>query len=222
MTDNSITLSQKISDFIAKTESGQYSLLPDGRDFSRILKEKENSVNQILRHISDEIKHLKEVMTPMGNRQWRKETEQILSDNQNEITTINSLYHDTHANIAAQCDHLNQATMSTVKSAAQYFVSVKNNSLQKLAENKYQELEKTCEKNLSRVKNTVQSLRWKNLLTAFCLSIVVSFIVSLYIDNESPWAAHKQVVQEREAGKVLLASWTHLSQNDRDIIMQSA
>ncbi len=220
LTDNSITLSQKISGFIAKAESDHQTF--ESHDFSHHFEEKESRLNKILNHISDEITHLKECMTPAANKQWHKNTQQILQDNQNEMISINSLCHETHTHITAQCDRLNQATMSTVKNAAQFFVSVKNNSLQKLADNKYQELEKTCEKNLSRVKNTVRSLGWKNLATTFCLSILVSIIVSLYINNESPWAAHNQVVQQRDAGKALLASWTHLSPNDRTIVIQSA
>jgi len=207
---------------MTKAESDRRELALDTLDFSRYFEEKESGLNKVLTHISDEITQLKERMTHAGNAQWRKDTEHLLKDNQNEISSISSLYHETHAHIVSQCDHLNQATMSTVKSAAQFFVSVKNNSLQKLAENKYQELEKTCENNLSRVKNTVRSLGWKNLVTAFFLSLVVSFIVSLYVDNESPWKAHHQVIQEREAGKVLLTSWQKLSQSDRNIIIQSA
>lgn len=222
MTDNSIALSQKIASFITKAEYDQQALALDNADFTRYLDEKESHLNHTFSHISDEIAELKERMSHSSNIQWRRHTEQLLHENKKEMTSLGAFYHEAHSHILAQCDRLNQATMSTVKSAAQFFVSIKNNSLQKLAETKSQELEKTCEKNLSRVKRTVQSLRWKNLLTAFCLSLIVSFIVSLYIDNKSPWLAHEQVLQQREAGKVLLASWQHLSQNDQNIIIQSA
>lgn len=222
MTDNYIMLSQKISDFIAKAKSDQHLLSLDGIDFSHRFDEKESGLDNVFRHISDEINRLKTLMTHAVNAQWHQDTEKLLYENKNEITAIGSLYHEAHSHIAQQCDRLNHATMSTIKNTAQIVSSVKNSSLQKFAENKYQELEKACENNVSRLKNTLHSLRWKNLATAFCLSVLVSFIVSFYIDNESPWLAHKEVIKQREEGRVLLASWQHLSKNDRNSIIQSA
>lgn len=58
-------------------------------------------------------------------------------------------------------------------------------------------------------------------LFATLISILTAFIIILYVCDEMPWELHEQVMNEREAGKVLLQAWPKLSHEEKVKILNS-
>lgn len=53
------------------------------------------------------------------------------------------------------------------------------------------------------------------VLFAALISVLTAFIIILYVCDEMPWELHEQVMNEREAGKVLLQAWPKLSHEEK-------
>jgi hypothetical protein len=222
MTDNAITLSQKIADFIVKAEFNRSSHETNDSSISQHFQEKEREISNVVKTIAAEIHHFKSLMTRAGAIQWHDATKNLLEESKKEVQSIEATYLDASHTIEQQCEKLNQSSMHTVKNVAQLVTLSKHNPLQKLSEEKSKEIRTSCETHLGKVEHTVRSFQWKNIAIAMFLSMVVSIIVSLYINDEWPWQAHDQVVKQREAGKILLDSWQQLSQSDRALIAGNA
>jgi hypothetical protein len=162
------------------------------------------------------------MMTRAGAQQLREETEKLSQEGKQEVKLLENTYKKTKMAIASQCVQLNKASMSTVKNVSQLVSSVRKNHLKKLTEERLGELQQNCETSSQKIHRLISSLHWRNLVMAVLITMLVSTIVSLYVDTAWPWQAHEQVLKQREAGKILLNSWQQLSHNDQDLIIQNA
>jgi hypothetical protein len=197
------TVLQRMADLIAHAEISLQAPKTTAKDIENALREKSKQLEQHLRAISSDVRHFREMMTRAGAQQLREETEKLSQEGKQEVKLLENTYKKTKMAIASQCVQLNKASMSTVKNVSQLVSSVRKNHLKKLTEERLGELQQNCE-------------------TSVLITMLVSTIVSLYVDNAWPWQAHEQVLKQREAGKILLNSWQQLSHNDQDLIIQNA
>jgi len=82
-------------------------------------------------------------------------------------------------------------------------------------------IEEVSENAVKRVKRLVRWFHWEKLGLALTVAVVVSLLTGLFINDESPWESHKQVIAEREAGKVLFKAWPTLTSEEKTHIQQS-
>jgi len=216
------TVLQRMADLIAKAEITLQTPKTNKQTIEATLREKSKQLEQHLLNISSDIQHFREMMTRAGAQQLREETEKLSQEGKKEVKLLENTYKKTKTAIASQCVQLNKASMTTVKNVSQLVSSVRKNHLKKLTEERLGELQQNCETSSQKIYRLVSSLHWRNLVMAVLITILVSTIVSLYVDNAWPWQAHQQVLKQREAGKILLNSWQQLSHNDQDLIVQDA
>ena len=216
-----LTLSQKIADFIVKTEFDRQTVLSKGPFIGDHFEKKNLEINKHLKAVTDEITHFRAIMTRAGAEQWQQLIENLSKNSRTEIRLLEKTYAETCQAINKECDHLNHLSMHTVKNVAQLLSQAKAFNLQHLTEKKSLELTRACEKKIDKIKQIINGFRWKNLLMAVILSLIVAVIVSLYINDEWPWQAHEEVIKQREAGEVLLNSWKYLSSADKELILKS-
>jgi hypothetical protein len=205
---------QRVADFIVKAEFSRPQPV-ENKNIQYLFADKAQQIDHRINEIRSEIRDFKAIMTRAGATQWRNETEHLVTASQKEAQGLQQSYRELKTVIVEQCEHLNRASMNTVKTVAQLVSSVKHTNIKKLNEEKTEDLKLVCENQLQHVDILVRSFHWKNLVLVVLLSILVSIIVSLYIDDGWPWQVHSQVAKERQAGKILMNSWTQLSQNDQ-------
>ena len=213
---------QKMAEFIARTEILQETAQQKMPDILTILDEKSYQIDKRIKLISSDIKHFREMTTRMGATKLRQEAEKISVVGQEELKHLENIYRQTKVAVAAQCEHLNKASMNTVKNVSQLIGRVRHNHLQELIHEKTTSLDTLRTKNLSRIGQLVSALQWKNLVTVILATVMTAMIISLYVDNAWPWQAHRQVMKERTSGKVLLHAWPALSPHDQETIIQYA
>jgi len=208
---------QRVADFIVKAEFSRQQPI-DNTNIQFVLSDKAQRIDRHITEVRKEINDFKAIMTRAGAMQWRNESERLVTEGQQEIQGLQKTYRDLKNVIVEQCDSLNRASMNTVKTVSQLVSSVKHTNIKKLNDEKTDDLAEACESQLQQIDHIVQTFHWKNLVLVVLLSVLVSVIVSLYIDDGWPWQVHTEVLKEREAGKILLHSWTQLSQNDQNVI----
>jgi len=213
---------QKMAEFIANAEIAQHAVQKDAPDIKGLLKTKSHQVDQQLDNIKTDINHFRDLMTRAGAIAFRKEAQEMSESSKKEAQQLEKIYGQVKVDIATHCEQLNKASMSTVKNVSRLISSARKNHLHQLAEEKSVALQKACSSSLKKINHIVSSLQWKNLVIAILVTCVTATIVDLYIDNAWPWQVHQQIIKQREAGKVLLHSWTALSHNDQETIIQYA
>jgi gas vesicle protein len=91
--------------------------------------------------------------------------------------------------------------------------------LQQLVEDSAAEVKNFSAAATTKMNGIVKWFHWKNLGLVFLLSLIVTLLVSLYIDDEWPWEEHNVVLKQRTAGQAVLSAWPQLTQLDRQQIM---
>lgn len=74
---------------------------------------------------------------------------------------------------------------------------------------------------VERVSQVVKWFHWEKLGIAILISMIVSIIIGLFLNDEWPWETHHRVLIERDAGRLLLHAWPHLSKSEQKDIENS-
>ncbi len=75
---------------------------------------------------------------------------------------------------------------------------------------------------IGRVSQVVKWFHWERLGIAFVVALVMGIVMGLFLNDEWPWETHQRVVTERDAGRMLLNAWPHLSKVEQDDIRRNA
>lgn len=216
------TVLQRMADLIAYAEISSESPTSTHSSFTTLLEKKTSQIEQQFRQLSNNIQHLRDIMSHSGAQKLREESEQLSQQSKQEIRVLESIYRETKTVIGAQCVQLNKASMTTVKHVSQLVSTARKNHLKKVTGENLAKLQKNYDINRQTLQRAVKSLHWKNVIMAVMLTLVTASVVSLYVDNAWPWEAHHQILKQREAGKILLRLWPQLSPKDQAIIVQNA
>lgn len=219
---NNKEILQQMADFIAKTEL-EHSRSSATQDiFSIQLSAKKRELDQKLHELSTEVKQLRTLLSRSGINEWRQESEQLAQKGQQELRALEETIKDIKSHVVRGSEQLNRSTMNTVKTVAKLVTSFRGNDLKRITERNSVDLHHVAEENLQYVDKALHRFHWRNLGMALVVALVVSFVMSVYIDNALPWQMHREVAKEREAGQALVSAWPKLSHAAQATIIEDA
>lgn len=215
-------IAQKIADLHIGIETHERAEKEKQNQFQQMLSRQETMLNEKLNTIKADINHFRSLMSRAGLSEWRQESEKFAQQTSHELQTLSNTYQQVRTSVLQGCESLQHASMNTVKHVAKLVSSFRSNDFKRITDKHTDDLKEISQANLTQVEQTVHQFHWKNLTMVVIITLIVSFLMSVYIGDQLPWQMHKQVIREREAGKALVNDWTKLSQADQKTIINDA
>lgn len=213
-----LTLNQ-ITQLIQSAEIIKQHLETWQEAFEKKLTLTEQALDKQLLQIQSLIGQFNKMLQAATNQNWQETTETINAESKQQTRLVQDacaeLKNMTH-NIHARAERITHQITKTLNQTVQ---GLHAGELQQLVEDSAEEVKKMSAIATQQIEKIVQWFHWKNLGLVFLLSLIVTVLVSLYIDDEWPWEMHKTVVKERLAGQAVLNAWPHLTQFDRQQIL---
>lgn len=119
-------------------------------------------------------------------------------------------------------DHLRKVADNSARWISESLKSLKVDELKQITLSHTQTVETVTESAVKKVKNLIRWFKWERLGIAMIIAVSVSLLTGLFINDESPWDSHREVVAEREAGKMLFKAWPKLSTTEKQDIQNTA
>ena len=225
------TLLQHTSEFITYFELADIKLI-EWRQHIEQQSEKENlRIQQQLQHLEQEIKSLKEVLTQVGISRLRINMEQATKEGQAHLTTLHKTSADTLTKLKAQHQQLmgihednlvalHQHTTDSLKRIDTHLSEYDFNHFRRVASESCMQVEISALDSIKKTARYLKLFQWRTIALVISATLFSSIIIGLYLSNELPWEIHKQVLNEREAGKTLMRAWPYLTQQEKNNILQ--
>ncbi len=197
-----------------------------------VITQQKNIYDQ-LQEVHQATEELRTIMSEMGIARWRITAENTLREGKDHLKVLDNLTREHLKSVDASneqfarmakksFDRLDRATAYTIKNVAEAIGSFRIHDFQKLTEQSCDAVENTSNNAVNRLKDLVNWFHWKNLAFAAMITIVTSFAIGMYLNDELPWEIHKQVVMERNAGQALISAWPTLSQKEQQRIIDNS
>ncbi len=215
-------IAQRIADLHEQIETHMHESQAKQNQFDTMLSHRRTVVDEKLKTIATDIHSFRSIMSRTGFHEWRQESERFAQQTSHELQILSNTYQQVKASVMQGCESLQHASMNTVKTVAKLVSSFRGNDFKRVTDKHTDELKEISQANLSQIEHAVHRFHWKNLTMVVIITLIVSFLTSVYIDGELPWQMHRQIVREREAGKALTHDWTKLSQADQKTIINDA
>lgn len=224
---------RRMGEFIAYFEVAENKMAEWKLQVEENLDAQQKAVNDQLEDIHQATDELRTIMTETGVARWRLAAENSLREGREHLRTIDLVTkqhltaidasNEQFAKMAKKSfDRLDRAASYTVKNVSEAIGSFRIHDFQKMTEQSCVAVEATSTSAVKRLKDLVKWFHWKNLGLAAAITIVTSFTMGLYLNDELPWEIHKQVVMQRNAGQALINAWPTLSQSEQQRIIDNS
>lgn len=196
------------------------------------LREREDALEQrvvrsekLIRNQLDALKSVmnsfQEIMTEAGAARWRLAAEKALAQGREQVSALGSMQQEIKETLETSCARLDQAVTFAIKGVGDVVETVRISDFKQLAQTTSYRIEEVVSDCVRRFRRVAKWFHWKNLALVLAVTLVSAVIMGLYIDDEWPWQAHQQILQQRMAGQMLLQAWPHLSLIEKQDILQS-
>jgi|GEM_PF-3942856 len=180
----------------------------------------EQSIDKQLMQIQILISQFNRTLQSTNNQEWQRAANSIHAESKQQTMMMQEAYVDLKKATKEIHTRVERTTHQITKSLNNTMQGLHAGELQQLVEDSAADVKNFATATTAQVEQIVKWFHWKNLGVVFLLSLVVTLLVSLYIDDEWPWEAHKTVVKQRLAGQAVLTAWPQLTRLDRQLIMQ--
>ncbi len=179
----------------------------------------EQMLDQQLMQIQNVISQFNRTLETATNQDWQRATTAVHIESKQQTILMQETCNELKKSTKDICSRVERTTQQITKSLNNTMQGLRVGELQQLVEDSASDVKNFAETTANQVSNIVKWFHWKNLGLVFLLSLIVTLLVSLYIDDEWPWEAHNAVVKQRLAGQAVLSAWSQLTQLDRQQIM---
>ncbi len=212
----------KIADFVALFESAEEKLTQRENAFNERLKSSERHVDEQLIKIKSALADFQDIMTEAGAARWRIAAEQSMQKNEEYLRNIRYATDEFIRCTDESYQKLNKATDYTVKGLSKAIHSFRMDDFQNVTTNSVDMVRNACEKSVRKATEIIRWFHWRNVALVFSMTLVVTMVSGLYMNDEWPWESHQQVMQQRQLAKAVEAAWPHLSVLDQQEILHTA
>lgn len=179
----------------------------------------EQTIDKQLMQIQMVISQFNRALQSTTNQEWQQAAGAVRTESKQQTLLLQETCNELKKATKEIHTRFERTTHQITKSLNTTMQGLHAGELQQLVEDSAAEVKTFATTATSHWDKIVKWFHWKNLGLVFLLSLVVTILVSLYIDDEWPWEAHKTVVKQRLAGQALLSAWPQLTQVDRQQIM---
>lgn len=114
--------------------------------------------------------------------------------------------------------HINNTTTDALIRLDTHLSKYDANQFHRLANESCEYVNNFTQKNLLQSQKLLKTFQWRQALFAFIITMFTSITVGLYMNDELPWEHHQTASIERNAGKLLMYAWPHLTANEQEKI----
>lgn len=212
----------KIAEFVALFETAEEKLKERESALEERLANSEFHINEQLLQIKSVLAEFQSIMTEAGAARWRVSAEKISYESEQHLKNIRYATDEFIRCTDESYQKLNTATDYTVKGLSKAIHSFRMDDFQKVANTSVETVSHACEASLNKVNQVIRWFHWRNMALVLSVTIVVTMITGLYLNDEWPWQSHQQIMQQRQLAIAVESAWPHLSLTDQQEILHSA
>lgn len=212
----------KMAEFVALYEVSEERFKEREKAIEDRLLTSEKSIHQQLTHIKSVLSEYESIMTEVGAARLRFVIDQSLQQSEEHLKNIRYATDEFIRCTDESYQKLNQATDYTVKGLSKAIHSFRMDDFQKVATTSVETVSEVCTKSLSKMNEVIKWFHWRNIALVLSITIIVTMITGLYINDEWPWQTHEQIMQQRQLAVAVVAAWPHLSNSDQQEILHTA
>jgi hypothetical protein len=224
---------RRMGEFIAYFEVAEEKLSLWQRGIEEHIQVQDQAVNAQLEEIRNATHELQNIMTETGVARWRMAAEESLKHGRDHIKVFEKLCEDQlgliekrnediNKQVKKSIDRLDRAATYTVKNISESINSFRLSDFQRLTEQSVEQIEKTSQGTIHRLRDMAKWFQWKNVGLAFAIAIFASVSMGLFVNAELPWETHQQVAMQRNAGQALINAWPSLSKSEQQRIIDNS
>ena len=194
------------------------------------IEEQASRLQQYSQTLHQEIESIHELFTQTGTEKFRQTAEKALAQGETNLQllerscnhfTQNFQHHQEKLkSLTEHCiekinKHNSQALSAITNQLARYDV----NQFHRIAIESCDHVERVANDAVNKSNKLLNLFQLRLALFTVFLTILTSFVVVLYLSDELPWEMHHQAMNERQAGRALLQSWSILTQEEKAKIL---
>jgi len=212
----------KIAEFVALFECAEEKLHVQEKKLDERISNNERAVGQQLSQIKSVLNDFQEIMTETGAARWRAAAEQSLQAGQAHLDNIRMATDEFIRKAKQNYKKLDKTAEYTVKGISKAVSSFRVDDFQHMTNDAVTQIQETCDSTLEKINGIVRWFHWRNIGILFAMTLVVSMVFGLYLNDEWPWEAHRDVMEQRHLAHALVSAWPHLSKIDQQTILSSS
>ncbi|MCP0914765.1 MULTISPECIES: hypothetical protein [Legionella] len=223
-------LLRRTGEFIAYFELAEAKMLEWRQDMETRAANQQQQFQQQVHTLQTELNAFQETLSQAGLARLRLLMEQTLTLGEERMHSMQKIEEDFLQKIAAA----HMAFIQHSKQMAEQINAHTDNALERIdtqlahydVQHFYRIANESCEQVDRAAQNAIiksgrllHRFQWRTIFLAFLTTIVSSFFISLYINDEYPWEIHQNAMNERNAGRMLINAWSKLSYQERTKIL---
>jgi len=212
----------KVAEFIANFENAEEKLKRREQALEQRVVVSEQRINQQLMQIKTVLGDFEQIMTEAGAARWRISADKSLKEGEEHLKNIRFATDEFVRKTEESYRKLDKASEYTVKGISKAIYSFRVDDFQKIANDSITEIKEACNESIRKVSAVIRWFHWRNIGLVLSITIVVTMISGLYVNDEWPWENHREVMQQRHLAEAVVVAWPHLSNADQQEILQSA
>lgn len=215
-TDNPLDLIEK---FVSAAKLAQQNLSAWEQAFDAKLTATENFVDAQIQQIQTTLTHFQKTLQATSAQEWRVTPQTLCQEGREQIHALQETYFDIKKSAKEITTRFDRVSTQITKNLNNSLQGLHPMELQNLADDSREEIKLVTASATEKMSTIVHWFHWKNILLVLFLTLVVTLLVTLYIDDEWPWEQHKTVSKQRLAGQILMTAWPQLSHSIQRQIM---
>lgn len=215
-------LAVRMGDYIALFEEAARKIEEHEVLSGRRLEATEHYFKDRIDQIDRTTLELGEVMSQAGAARWRVAAEAALQQGDQHLAELRQVVQGFQQITQQNYHHLQQTVENCAEQMRQMIQTIPVDNLQTSVNENVQAIKMATDQMGRRVQHWSRWFHWERVGIVLAITVLVSFLMSLYVTDEFPWESHSQVVAQRSAGKILLSAWPHLSMHDKTDIRLAA
>lgn len=215
----------RLADLAATFEAAEHSIELKEKELKRSyelnrewFQEQIKDVQQVLHNFTGE---LESFTSDLNLARMRTEVRKGLELGENHLQEIERATQVFVEQSQQAVLRLEKATSQAMKMLSQTVLAFNADELSRTVENNCELLLQQAQYSFKQVNQWMRRFHLKSVALVLSVTLVVSMIMGLYMNNEWPWETHTKVMQERNLAQAVLSTWPLLSMNDQEQIARN-
>lgn len=211
----------KMADFIALYEAAEEKLTSREKALEAKIKANERQISEQLTQIRSVLGDFQEIMTEAGAARWRTEARNVLEAGKEHLENLQNNSEQFLKYTKQSCERLDKAAAFTVKNVSKAVDAFQIEDIRTLSDKNTNVVNKTCKTAINRMSEIAKWFHWKNLGMVLGITLIVTMINGLYINDEWPWQSHAKILEQRHLAQAVMSAWADLTPADRQHILHN-
>lgn len=189
-----------------------------------------NLLKELSTQLNTKLNSANELLSQAGTESFRQVAERALNQGESNLINIEKICSQFSKKMEQQQDQLKTLTQQCIEkidkhssqSAHQLALQLAKYDVQhfnRIANESCDHIEKVAHNAVNKSNKMLKLFQVRTGIFTALTTIITSFILVYYLGDEAPWEMHRQALNERQAGKLLLQSWSNLTESEKSKIL---